>query len=396
MIARVPTESERERMDDLFAIAFEMPLSRKPRAQDTDPARDHPFACFTDAGEMTSCLTVTDFTVQFDGHAVGMGGVGGVGSLPQYRRQGGVRLCFGAALADMYARGVALSYLYPFSTAFYRRFGYECGVQKYGWTVDLRLLAPRETRCTLRLCRPGDAMVESIRAVEDAWARRYNMMVLHTPLDYRWAERPDPVADQTFTYVSFGPDGAANATVTFRRAEEPQGHCIACSRFFFLDAEGFNAIMCLFKRMSADHRFARFQTPALPGLRYLLPEWSMGAPSWQVHNAGMVRAVNVQALLERARYQGGGSATIEIRDAQLPQNDGRFAVAFEDGRAVSVARTQAAPDVSMPICAFSALIMGVCDFAVAARCLPDVTVHRPDAPLERIFFQKPCYIVDSF
>lgn len=65
------------RADELFAIAFEQPMERRP--MEPESSRFHRWAAFDDAtGEMMSTLTVTDFFVRFDGNACKMGGVGGV------------------------------------------------------------------------------------------------------------------------------------------------------------------------------------------------------------------------------------------------------------------------------------------------------------------------------
>ena len=93
---------------------------------------------------MMSTFTVSDFTVQFDGSPCQLGGIGGVATLPQYRRRGGIRACFREALPDMYGSGYDFSYLYPFSTAYYRKFGYENCVQKYVFGFEEFWAANRE------------------------------------------------------------------------------------------------------------------------------------------------------------------------------------------------------------------------------------------------------------
>lgn len=396
MIARRPEPAERRRMDELFSIAFEMPLEPAPE-DGGNSDRVHPWAAFADDGQMTSCLTVTDFDVHFDGSRCKMGGVGGVATLPQYRRQGGVRLCFDAALEDMYRRGCVFSYLFPFSTAFYRRFGYEPCVQKYAWTVDLGLLrVPEQTGVTL-LAEASRPMAKAVEAIESAWAERFNMSVLHEPEDFRWADRADPAAKQEFTYVCFDAQGRPRAYTTFRKEDRPEGRCLTCSRFFFLDREGFWALMGLFKKLAADHRYVKFKTPAQPSLQYLLPEWNMGAARWEVlHNEGMVRIVNVEKALERAVYLGAGSAVLEIRDGQLPANNGRFALRFDRDRAVDVRRTEEPVDAALSIGAFSALLAGVCPLEEAAAWMPGLEIKNPAAPLARIFYRKPLMISDYF
>ena len=395
MIVRKCVPAEQKRLDELFSIAFEFPL--QPGPDDLDKSKLHPWAAFTDGGEMMSCFTVLDYQVQFDGHSCKMGGIGGVGSLPQFRRRGGVRGCFEAALPDMYANGYDFSYLYPFSTVFYRQFGYECCVQKYGWVVRPDRLTPPDVGGTLRLAEAAHPMTDDIRAVDSAWERQFNMAVLHSPADYAWVEKTNPAVKQEFTYVWFDGQGAPGAYTTFKKADEADGRNLVCSRFCFLDKAGFYALMGLFKSLGTDHAFVKFQTPVIPALQYLMPEWSLGAARWELlSSAGMVRVVNVKSVLEKARYVGSGRLTLRIQDGQIRENDGCFAVVFENGRAVSVTPTEDAPDISMTVAAFSALIAGVSDFSDAARWFGGLDIKNLDACFSQVFYKKPLMISDYF
>ena len=221
MMIRKTRPEEVLRAEELFAIAFEQPMEREAAAQPDDVGVCRWAAFDNGAKEMMSTFTVTDFTVRFDGHACKMGGIGGVATLPQYRRRGGIRGCFQEALPDMYASGYDLSYLYPFSTAYYRKFGYECGVRKFFIAVRLALLAPPEFNGTFRLAEAGKPMTEAIRAVDACWEGKYNMMVQHRPEDYKWTEEFDPAVKQGFTYVCFAQDGTPKGYTTFtKRSEE--------------------------------------------------------------------------------------------------------------------------------------------------------------------------------
>ena len=110
----------------------------------------------------------------------------------------------------------------------------------------------------------------------------------------------------------------------------------------------------------------------------------------------MVRVVNAEAALRAARYRGSGSVTLRLHDAQIEENNTCFAVRFEDGRAVSVARADAQPDATLEISTFSALLCGVCDFAEARQYFSGLEVLHDAAPLEQTFFRKPLYIEDYF
>lgn len=388
------TPEEVTRAQELFAIAFEQPMERPAEPDDSGL---HRWAAFDDdTGEMMSTLSVTDFDFNFDGHACRMGGIGGVASLPQFRRKGGIRECFHAMLPDLYAGGYDFSYLYPFSTGYYRKFGYECCVQKYHAVVDLGLLAPPKTDGTLRLAEGGGPMTDAIRAVDAVWEHRYNMMVLHREEDYEWTQKQDPAVKQEFTYVYFAADGTPKAYTTFTKADQSDGRNLVCRRFFFTDKEGFAGLMGLFKSLSSDHRLVKSTLPAQTAMQYLMPEWSMGAVTWSIQPAGMVRVVNVENVLKKAAYIGDGDLVLQIRDPQIRENDGRFAVRFAGGRALSVEETRAEPDAVLSISAFSALISGVCDFPDAASWLNGVEVHRPTEALSQVFYRKPMMIADYF
>ena len=396
MIVRKVTPEEQQRVNELFSIAFELPLESGPAEPDND--RLHFWAAYEDGtDEMMSTFTITDFKIYFDGHSCKMGGIGGVATLPQYRRMGGIRGCFQASLPDMYANGYDFSYLYPFSTGYYRKFGYENCVRRYHTTVMLSMLKPPAVGGVSKLADSSrNDLKPAIRAVDEILEARYNMMVQHTMEDYGWVDKCSPAAKQEFTYVYFSQGGAPKAYTSFRMVVEPDGRNLVCSRFAFVDAEGYNGLMHVFQSMSSDHQFVKFDIPSVPSTGYLMPEWSMGAAQWALWGAGMVRVVNVESVLKKAKYLGTGRVVLEIQDPQIPENNGRFQVDFQDGKALSVARTEAAPDSSMRINIFSALISGVSDLASAMAYMPDLTVTGHESDLAKVFYPKPLMIADYF
>lgn len=229
MIVRRTLPGEASRINELFSIAFEMPLSDCP-ADPANPKLRH-WAAFDESGEMMSTLTVTDYQIQFDDSFCPMGGVGGVATLPQFRRRGGIRSCFDAALREMYRFGYLFSYLYPFSTVYYRKFGYECCVQKLNWQVDLSLLNPTDPGGRLCLAESGNTLAGSIRLLDADWEKRYNMMVHHGENDNAWVSEANPAVKQEFTYVYFDAQDVPKAYTTFQMANEPDGRNLICSRF---------------------------------------------------------------------------------------------------------------------------------------------------------------------
>ena len=380
---------ELKRTDELFAIAFEQKMEEP---QDTPEDKALHWAAFSRQGDMMSTFAVTPFAVHFDGGSCQMGGVGGVATLPQYRRQGGIRECFRAALPELYRRGFAFAYLYPFSPAYYRKFGFECGVRKLAVTLRLSLLKARSVEGVCHLAEPGRPMAAERRSLDEAWERRFNMAVCHTAAE----EVKDPARSQEFCYVYQAADGKPKAYTVFRMAEEADGRNLRCRKLVFVDREGYDGLMGLFQSLAADHSYVKFSVPSQEALLYAAPEWSLGAASWSVEPAGMVRVIHGEQVLRQARYIGSGSAVIGLEDPWIQENNGSFRVCFREGRAVEVTRTEDAPDVELTIPAFSALITGACAFDGAVQWMQGVRVQNPNAPLERIFYQKPMWIGDYF
>ena len=132
MIVRKIRKEDLKRVHQLCALCFEYSWDGTSKTSEElyQEMIDNPtsvthihwqerWAAFEDDDRtMLSSFIAIPYQVQFDGHTVGMAGIGGVTTLPEYRRRGGVRACFEKALPDMYAQGMAFSYLYPFSTAF--------------------------------------------------------------------------------------------------------------------------------------------------------------------------------------------------------------------------------------------------------------------------------------
>lgn len=394
MIVRKTRPEENDAVNALFAVAFESSPDQGP-ARPGDGAIRH-WGAFSDAGELMSSLSVTPFTVRFDGGEVPMAGIGAVQTLPPYRRRGGVAACFAQALPALYEEGFVFSYLFPFSTVFYRRFGYENCVTRLGCTLDLSQLKLPRSEGDFRLATRDKPLADAIRAVDRAWEGRWNMEVLRGEGDYEWLEKLDPFATKEYLYVCFDFAGTPLGYTAFRTAREPEGRKLVCSRFRFVGREGFFALLGVFRSLAADHRFARFSLPEDPALPYLMGEWSLGAASFKLQPAGMVRVIKVREALLRAACRGEGELRLAIRDALIPENDGVFALRFAGCRALSVERTDEEPDAVMSISSFSALIAGVCDFDGAKEWMDSVQVLNASAPFDRVFYRKSMMISEYF
>ena len=394
MIIRKTTSEDNAALNALFAVAFETAPENGP-AQEDDTRIFH-WGAFGENGELMSSLSVTPFSMQFDGSACRMAGVGAVQTLPPYRRKGGVAACFKEALPALYADGFLFSYLFPFSTAFYRRFGYESCVTKLVCKLDLSQRKFPKSECRFALATKECPLSDAILTVDRAWEKQWNMEVLRSEEDYSWLEKIDPLQKQEYLYVCFDSSDDPIGYTAFRTVPEDDGRNLVCSRFRFLGRDGFHALLGVFASLAADHRYAVLQLPSDPALKYLLDEWSLGAAGFSLRPSGMIRVINVREVLARAACRGEGTLSLQIDDAYIPENCGVFTVRFAGGHAVSVEQTADTPDAVLDIAAFSACIAGVCDFDGAQNWMDGLEVRNADAPFASVFYRKSMMISEYF
>lgn len=411
MIVRKIKPAETLRVRQLSALAFEYALSGEAAkgaadAYDAsllaqpetrrDMNRLSQWAAFEDDDRtMMSTFCVIPFPARFDGHEVIMTGIGDVATLPPYRRRGGIRACFERALPDMYASGATLSYLYPFSTAYYRKFGYDNGCERNCWRLQLAHMPARQTDGCCTLLERGADLEADIRAVDRVWQEKYNLMVLDGDVEYAWVKQADPFTDRAYTFVYRAKDGAPKGYMTFVPRHEQEGRPLECTRFCFADLEGFHGLLNLLLSMKADHAVAVLRLPVDIPLYALLPEHSFGAAACTREPFGMVRVVNAEKALRLARTRGAGEAVIRLHDAQIPQNDGCFRIRWADGGVQTIERTDAPADAEMTVGDFSSLLAGRYD-ADEIAYMPGVRLTCGAQKLAGLFYRKPTYICRYF
>lgn len=409
MIIRKIKPEELKRTQELFSIAFEFGADISKTAEEvsqeitTNPASrediywQERWAAFEDDDRtMMSYLIAQPFPVNFDGNIYPMAGIGGVASLPQYRRQGGIRGCFEAALPELYEKGTVFSYLYPFSTAYYRRFGYELGCSRLSYQVRLSSLTqfPICGKCVLT--EPGKYMTDEIRQIYKVWQDKYNMMVVNEDWEYAWTKKVHPVKDQVFTYVYLSENHTPMGYVTFLQSKIEGERSLQCSRFCYTCVEGLKGLLNLLSSLASDHSYVTFELPIDMDISMLLPEWAMGAVTVKKYPTGMIRAVNVEKILAGARYLGSGQLTLQIEDKQILANTGIFTVNFQDGRAVKITRDERdVPDIKLGINEFSRLILGASNTS-ALEYMDGITINGNQDGIDRVFYEKPNLILEYF
>ena len=183
VVVRAPVREELRRAAEIGQIAFE--------TDELDPwltsynwladNRGLEYLIVVEAdGQLVASLLCTPAEARFAGDVVPLSAVGGVATLPEYRRNGYAGMMMQEAVKILYRTGYHTSALWPFSYNYYRKFGWEIGSEHRGYVVPSelasQLAAPDGTRPALE----GD--LPAISQLVDRFARRYNCVSVRDDL----------------------------------------------------------------------------------------------------------------------------------------------------------------------------------------------------------------------
>lgn len=400
MIARKLKPEERYFSGLHMAVAFEggfdleKARATAPEAEETE--HSDCWAAFEGEGTTpVASFIMNKYQSRFDGHVVKMGGVGGVATLPAHRRGGAIRACMQASFRDLYDSGFVLSSLYPFSSAYYRKFGFENGQPCQLWTLPLSDLNVPDVGGRVYQLFPGDDYAPLL-AVYNAVYEDCNLSVVREVYDEDLAEK-NLLEEKRYIFVWEDETGAPGAFLIGGR----DGEVLNCRTDFsarngllFRDARALQGLLHFVRTaFIANFEAIRFSTPAHTNVISLFPE--VTSIDCKLFVNGMLRVVNVEEALKLCRCRGEGKLTAQVNDPLLPENCDTFQIEFAPNAENKVRRVTEQPDVVLNIGDFSALLLGVRG-AEEFPWMPAVQVKNQNAPFENVFYKKPCHVLDLF
>lgn len=367
-----------ERTDDLEA-------KRAACEQETEEN----WGALTDDGRMMARIINNRYTAWLDGKKIQNGGIGAVSTLPEYRETGAIRAIFEQLLPEAYRNGEVISTLYPFSHAFYRKFGYETVCHHREYRLPPQVLRPYRFTGEVHQYRPGDDPAP-YTALYNRFAQGLNLAVCRTDammlkphlegVDYR---------DRKFIYL-LSEQGRPVSYVSFRDIRHDPMAILSVEDMAWDGREGFRAMLGFLARFTADYGQIRMETPMGVELLSLLHTPGLYDVSNTTKFDYMIRVVNAEALLRTIRKPADCRFVIRVADDLIPENNGSWLVTGEDAVC-----TSEAPDISMDIRALGQLAVGAVSLD-EALLRDDVTLLANDDCLRRVFVRKPIYIAEHF
>ncbi len=366
----MPTQIRPARPDEMAeygAIAAYVYAGRYGHVPDNLVSRStHPdwtLCAFVD-GRMVTTFATIPFTVRLNGQAAKLGGVSGIGTLPEYRRQGLMRQIMCQAMADMRDRGQFIAALWASQAAIYQRFGFALCTHMLHYTID-----PRDIRftgqsqasgtCQRHHVDQGFAMIRQLYI--DFISSRTGYLHRARPL---WAN--NALADRA-------EDGPVHIAVASDVEQRPQGYMVYTTQFGRVDDTARphemvirdlvwltpDAYVCLWDFVTKHDLVGRVRYDTAPlddPAPELFDEPRLLHP--RITEGIWMRLVDVVEALQGRGYTTAGRLVLEIvGDSIADWNNGVFSLET-DGQSGHVTRTTDAPEIRLSIKALASLFSG--------------------------------------
>ena len=357
--------------------------------QEADRETDQHWGAFDDDGTLMAHMINNQYMSWLDGTLIRNGGIGAVSTLPEYRRTGAVREIFKALLPHAYADGEVISTLYPFSHAFYRKFGYETVCWKNIYEFSPAVLEKNYSfDGKAALWKQGDPAGEWTE-LYNGFASKYNLAVLR---DGRLMEehlKGEYYKDRKFCYL-LREGGRAVASIIFQDVRHDPQAILDVQDLAWDGPEGFRAVLGFLARFSADYGTIRLFLPRDIELLSLVRTPLQYDIQKTAEQSYMIRVINAVKLLEAMKKPENCRFVIRVTDEIIPENNGTWEVTAE-----GVTPADEDPDLCVTEKALGQLASGAAGLP-EAELRGDTVVYRNRETLEKTFVRKPILVEEHF
>lgn len=267
-----------------------------------------------DNDQIAAKVHIIPFHTYINGNTYKMGGISGVVTLPEYRRQGMVKHLLKHALKHMRSQGQTISLLYPFSFPFYRKFGWELLSMKKQYTIPMERL--KQTWHGEGYMRPSENDIPLLHHIYTKFAKNYNGMLQRDELHWNTSVFKEN----------------RRIAIAYNHDDEPEGYIIyhvkkdilTVQEYAYTSMNGWKLILQFIANHDSMADRVKMDVPKNDALTSLLPDPRF---EQQVKPLAMARIVNVFDFLKTYSFSETEQPTsthVHVEDTFLPENSGTY------------------------------------------------------------------------
>jgi predicted acetyltransferase len=342
-----------------FAFQMKVPEERQEKERAAFRPEEH-WGAFDEQGKLLSALTLHPFECWIQGKPVRMGGIAGVATWPEARRNGCVAKLLARSLAEMREQGQVVSMLHPFSFPFYRKFGWEMTIERKIYIVDMALV-PKRKNLSGSMERGGDP--ETLNYIYQAAASRFNGTLVRTERWWRQAVLSGP----GLTAVWRDDKGEPLGYMVY----EVRDRLLKVRDWAYANGEAQAALWGFIAQHDSMAERIELTVPMNDAMPFLLPDPRF---KQEIVPYFMSRITDVAGIVETYPFDASDTEerlTLCVRDEHAAWNDGRFELVWSADGSAKVARsftrengrhadasTGGDPEANCDIRALAAMLLG--------------------------------------
>ena len=311
------------------------------------------------------------------GGNVAASGITAIGVTPDARRRGVLRRMMTWLFDDARARGESIAVLWASEAAIYQRFGFGNATLQSGAEADRSRLVfrsplPPSDRVRIRLVDLEESIglvtpvYEAIRATVPGTLDRSEVKWRnHLLSDAEWTRGGNGIKYRAVLEV----DGEPRAYVLYRMKSDwtPNGptSTLLVQELMALDPDAEQRLWQWIASMDLVATLKIWRGPVPHPLQLWLQE--PRRLGMTVADALWLRLLDVPTALAARTYAGEGGLVLEVEDALIDSNAGRWQLTVRADGSAAVARTAAEPDLVLDVAALACAYLGAFRFSDLAR-----------------------------
>ena len=269
-------------------------------------------------------VEIYDFTCNYCGNILNAVVLSGVCSIPECRRQGGVRKIFEEVARTADEHGWVFGFLHPFSIEYYEKFGFANLNRMFSVKVPLEKLKGIPFSTDVELF--DGSQIEELCELHNKCAMNENLMTMREDVKHFCAT---PLEEADYTYIHRDKYGKADGYVRFKITRPEK---LVVDDLYILTPEALKGIIGFLRTYDGivQDLIVRKQYPGSP-FCCLVDRIDKVKLDGDGGVAG--RIYNLQKLLENNTYpESHGKFRLRSIDS-LERNNGIFTVEYENGKA---------------------------------------------------------------
>jgi predicted acetyltransferase len=345
-------------------------------------------------GKLQSALQIIPYEMRMNGKNVKMGGIGAVVTRPESRGQGHMNALMKAAFGQMHENEQIFSFLYPFSFAYYRKFGYETCYARDKVKIPVSQLRGYKCETTVTPHEPGDP-IQPYKKIYEEFTRERNLSIVRDTEAWKKILERDPYTNLEFTYLFRDTAGDAAAYILYEaELDDDDGNRLIIQECCWTNPQALRMVFSFLSKLGAEYEYVHWNAPSDINIHMLIPEGFDA--EWSRESTGMNRIVNIPAALKTLRApEKNGRVTIGVTDKFLTENTGVYTLEWESGILTAKKTKTATPDMETTAETLAQLVTG-CITPDAATFKNDTVILNAHSAFNALFPMRHLYIMERY